>query len=73
MKYAVIKVVNGNFFVHAEGFTDIDNAKSVYHALCHTLLNATDVIKAWAAVVDDELNIYDGYKEYIHHEPAAEA
>lgn len=70
MKYAVIKVINGNFFVDAEGFTDIDKAKAHYHALCHTLWNAPDVIKAWAAVVDDELNIYEGYKEYIHHEPA---
>ena len=26
MKYAVLKVINGNFSVHAEGFTDVDKA-----------------------------------------------
>ena len=44
MKYAIIKVINGNYFVHAEGITNLENAKAQYHGLCQTLWNASDVI-----------------------------
>lgn len=70
MKYAVIKVVNGNFSVHAEGFTTIESAKVSYHGLCQTLWNAPDVIDATVAIVDEHLYYLDGCTESIHHEVA---
>ena len=73
MKYAIIKVVNGNYFVHAEGITNLANAKTQYHALCQTLWNAPDVLTAHVAIVDEQLDAVDGYKEYIHHEPQPSA
>lgn len=68
MKYAIIKVVNGSYSIHAEGFTDLATAKVQYHGLCQTLWNAPDVITATVKIVDEELNYIDGYKEFIHHE-----
>ena len=69
MKYAIVKVINGNFSVHAEGFTEIASAKVNYHGLCQTLWNAPDVITAQVAIVDEQLDVVEGYKEFIHHEP----
>lgn len=67
MTYAIIKVINGNFFVHAEGITDVANAKTQYHGLCQTLWNAPDVVNAYVAIVNTQLDVVEGYKEYIHH------
>lgn len=66
--YAIIKVINGNFFIHSEGITDLAAAKTQYHGLCQTLWNAPDVIKAYVELVDVQLDVVEGYKEYIHHE-----
>ena len=68
MKYAIIKVINGNYSVHAEGFTDLTSAKVSYHDLCMALWNAPDVIKATVAIVDEQLDTVDMiYREYISH------
>lgn len=71
MKYAIIKVINGNYSVHAEGITDVANAKVNFHGLCQTLWNAPDVITAEVAIVDENLDAVEGYKEFIHHELVA--
>lgn len=69
MKYAIIKCVNGNYAVHAEGITALESAKTNFHGLCQTLWNAADVLTAHVAIVDEQLDVVEGYKEYIHHEP----
>ena len=68
MKYAIVKVINGSYSIHAEGFTDVASAKVNYHGLCQTLWNAPDVITAEVAIVDENLDAVEGYKEFIHHE-----
>lgn len=73
MKYAIIKVINGNYFVHAEGITDLGAAKVVYHGLCQTLWNASDVTTAYVMITDEQLDVVEGYKEFIHHEPVVPA
>jgi hypothetical protein len=73
MKYAIIKVVNGNYFIHAEGITTKESAKVQWHGLCQSLWNASDVITAYAEIVDENLDCVEGYKEFIHHDvPNAE-
>lgn len=72
MKYAVIKVINGNYFIHAEGIQTIENAKVVYHGLCETLWNAQDVISAHVMISDEQLDAVEGYKEYIHHDASVQ-
>lgn len=70
MKYAIIKVINGNYVIHAEGFTDLSAAKTSYHGLCQSLWNASDVITACVMITDENLDTIPGYKEYISHAEA---
>ena len=68
MKYAIIKCVNGNYAVHAEGITTLEAAKTQFHGLCQTLWNATDVITAHVMIADEQLDPVEGYKEFVHHD-----
>lgn len=72
MKYAIIKVINGNYFIQAEAITDIKSAKAQFHGLCQTLWNASDVITAEVMIVDENLDCVGGYKEFISHPVPAE-
>lgn len=69
MKYAVVKVINGSYFIHAEGFTDVNKAKVSYHGLCQTLWSTSDVEVACVMITDENLDIVEGYKEYIDKRP----
>ena len=73
MKLAIIKCINGNFFIHAEGITELASAKTQFHGLCQTLWNAPDVLTAEIMIVDEQLDCVEGYKEFIRHEVQAEA
>ena len=68
MKYAIIKVINGSYSVHAEGITDIGAAKVQFHGLCQTLWNAPDVATAYVMIADEQLDAVEGFKEFIHHD-----
>lgn len=67
MKLAIIKCVNGNFSVAAEGITTEQAALVQYHGVCQTLWNAPDVLTGEVAIVDEQLDIYHGCKEFIRH------
>ena len=67
MKYAIIKVINGNYSVHSESITDVANAKTQFHGLCQTLWNAPDVITACVRIVDENFGTVDGFNEVITH------
>ena len=64
-KFAVIKCVNGNFSVHAEGFTDLASAKTSFHGLCQMLWNADDVQTASVIIVNENFYEVTGYHEVI--------
>lgn len=64
--YAIIASINGSFIVHAEGYTSADAAKVEYHNYCAALWNAEDVQSAHVAIVNEQLDVVDGYKEHIH-------
>ncbi len=65
--FSIIKVINGNFFIHAEGIKDVANAKTTFHSVCTTLWNAEDVTTACVMIANEQLEPVEGYKEYIHH------
>lgn len=67
MKYAIIKVINGNYFIHSEGITDLSSAKTQFHTVCATLWNAPDVNTAMVKIVDEQLDCVDGYMDLIIH------
>lgn len=71
MKYSIIKCINGNFSIDSERGS-LNSAKVQFHGLCQTLWNAPDVITAHVSIVDEQLDVVEGYKEYIHHEPITE-
>ena len=73
MKYAIVKVVNSNYSIHAEGITNLSSAKTQFHGVCQTLWNAPDVLTACVMIVDEDLSCVNGYREYICHDaPNAE-
>lgn len=67
MKYAIIECVNGNYIIRAEGITTLESAKTQYHARCQNLWNAPDVEKAFVIIANEQLEVVEGYKEFIHH------
>ena len=69
--YAIVKVINGSYSIHAEGITDLANAKTQFHGLCQVLWNAPDVLDAYVMLADEQLDAVEGYKERIHHEAPA--
>lgn len=72
MKYAIIKVINGNYFVHAEGYTDVSKAKTTFHGVCQALWNEPTVLTAEVMIVNEQLDCVEGYKENIHHDASVE-
>ena len=70
--YSIIKCINGNYAIHAEGITALENAKTQFHGLCQTLWNAPDVLTAHVAIIDEQLDVVEGYKEFIHHEQSVQ-
>lgn len=65
--FSIIKVINGNFFIHAEGINDVAIAKTTFHSVCTTLWNAEDVATACIMIANEQLEPVEGYKEYIQH------
>ena len=71
MKYSIINCVNSNFAIHSET-TDLNSAKVQFHGLAQTLWNAPDVLTAKIEIVDEQLNVVEDYREFIHHEAEEE-
>lgn len=67
--YSIIKVVNSAYSIHSEGITTLAAAKTQFHGLCQVLWNAPDVTNAYVMIADEQLDVVEGYKEYIHHDP----
>lgn len=72
MKLALINCVNGNFSIVAEGITSEQAARTQFHERCKILWNASDVITGEVAVLDEQLDVYQGLKELVRHEPQPE-
>jgi len=68
MKYAISQVSNGNFSIVSEHGEDKQAAFVAYHDRAKILWNASDVVTATVAVVDENQDVVEGKKEYIKHE-----
>jgi len=55
MKYAVVRIVNGNFAIATEGWTDVNKAKSSFHGVCQALYNDIDNVQTMAIMIMDSL------------------
>lgn len=67
MKLAIVKCVNGNFAIAAEGIETEQAALVAFHNQCAALWNTQEVVTGEVAVVDEQLDIYHGCKELIKH------
>ena len=72
MKYAIVKVSNGSYSIASEGWTDKEKAIVDFLDKAKTLHNASDVQTACVMIVDENLDVVEGYKEYINHLPTPE-
>ena len=77
MKYYVMFISNGNLQLNLEKgdvteWTDLDKAKAKYHKLCDTLWTEKTVITGYVAIIDNQFDIVEGYKEFIHHDEQPE-
>ena len=70
MKYALSQVSNGNFSIVSEHGENKQAAFVAFHDRCMILWNATDVISATVAVIDENQDVVEGKKEYISHQAA---
>ena len=68
MKYAILKIINGNFSIDSEWDTNIQGAIVKFHDVCKTLWNTTDVETATVEVINQQGNIFNDYLEFITHE-----
>ena len=66
MKYSILKVSNGNYSIPTET-TDLNAAKVAFHGQCQALWNASEVTTASVAIMDENLDVVQGYKEFISH------
>ena len=65
MKYAVLKIVNGNFLIDSEHGEDKDAAIIRWHTVSAALRNDAETKTATIKVIDEQGDLVDGYKEYI--------
>jgi hypothetical protein len=72
MKLALIQCANGAFSIVSEHGDNEQAALVAFHDRCKIMWNAPDAYKVEIAIVDEQLDIYKGYKELITHEPQAE-
>lgn len=64
---SIIQCVNGNYSVVAEGLTEGQSAKVNFHQRCAVLWNASDVKVGQVAVINEQLEVWDGCTEQIIH------
>lgn len=71
MPYSIIKVVNGNYSIHAECST-LKQAKVGFHQLCAALWNDKASLVSRVQIIDQSLQPIDS-EEIIPSEEPAEA
>ena len=67
MKSYVVQVSNGTMSIVSE-WSNLDQAKRAFHTQCAKLWNAQDVVKATVKLMNESLDVIQGYVEVISHE-----
>ena len=67
MRYAVVKVVNGNFAISTEHGENLRAAKVAFYQLCGALESADDVNTAEVKIMDENLDNTEQVKAFIFH------
>lgn len=67
MRYAIVTVIDNNFLIRSE-WGDATAAIKAFHSLAAALWNDTGFAQGYIAILDSQLDVYQGYKELIQHE-----
>ena len=68
MKYDVVQKVNGNLVIVSTWVDDKVGAKQSYHDRLKLLYSDKDTTSGVVAILDDNLDVVDGMKEFINKE-----
>ena len=71
-KYAVCTVTDGNFLIRSE-WSDPTAAIKAFHNLAAALWNDTNFSEGYIAILDSQLDVFEGRKERIAHEVVSAA
>ena len=70
-KYAVCTVTDGNFLIRSE-WSDPTAAIKAFHNLAAALWNDTNFSEGYIAILDSQLDVFEGRKERVSHEVQAQ-
>ena len=65
-KYDVVQKVSGNLVVKSTWEDNLNGAKQDFHNVCKNLYADKDTTSGIVAILDDNLDVVDGMKEYIN-------
>lgn len=67
-KYDVVQKVNGNLVIKSTWVDNKTGAKKAFHDVCSVLWADKDTTSGVVAILDDNLDVLDGMKEFISKE-----
>ena len=65
MKYDVVQKVNGDMVIVSSWTDNKSGAKQAFHDRCKLLYSDTETTSGVVAILDDNLDVVDGCKEFI--------
>jgi len=67
-KYDVVQKVNGSLVIVSTWEDNKTGAKQAFHERCKLLYSDKDTTSGVVAILDDNLDVVDGMKEFINKE-----
>ena len=64
-KYDVVQKVDGNLVIRSTWDNNLVGAKQAFHDVCKALYADKDTTNGVVAILDDNLDVVEGKKEYI--------
>ena len=65
MKYDVVQKVDGNLVIKSTWTDNPNGARKAYHDVCSLLWADPETTSGVVAILDDNLDVFEGNKEYI--------
>ncbi len=65
MKYDVVQKVNSNLVIVSSWVDDKNGAKQAFHHQCELLYSDPETTSGVVAILDNNLDVVDGCKEFI--------
>lgn len=73
-KLFIVQTANGNLTIVSEWNDNPNGAIQTFHNTCKNLWADKDTTQAYVEILDEQMNVYKGYREFINKvEPTPEA